>query len=126
MKYGHFIGRLGRDWEAKTVGQYRVYENSMAVRAGKDGKDTLWVKLAQWGEKPGEILKKFTSKGSMLAVHGDIEIRAWDKSGTPQAEITCKVTNFEFIGSQSGSSEQSAAPAQTLAKSNEAEDDIPF
>lgn len=122
MKYGHFQGNLGRDWEIKSIPSgAKVYENTLAVRSGKDGKQTMWVKLTQWNEKAGDVLKQYTSKGSKLVVRGEIEIRAWkDNAGEPKAELACRIDGFDLIDSQK------QAEKQTIKSEPTPEDDIPF
>lgn len=96
MRIGTFVGTLGRDWEKKTVGQYTVFENSLAVRIDKE--KTLWVKLAQWNEKAGQTLMQYTGKGCKLAVVGDVEVSAWkNKSDEAQAELRLRVNSFDLI-----------------------------
>jgi len=120
MRLGIFTGVLGRDWEKKAVGSYTVYENSMAVKCGKDNKDTMWVKLSQWNEKGGDILCQYTGKGSKLLVTGDVEAAAYkDKDGNAKADMRLRVNNFEFIGDKK--------PEPEPAKEPEIEpDEIPF
>lgn len=99
MRLGTFTGNLGRDWEKKSVGSYTVYENTLAVKSGKDNKETMWVKLSQWNEKAGEILTQYTSKGSKLLVVGDVEASAYiDKAGAAKADLRVRVNHFEFLG----------------------------
>lgn len=99
MRLGTFTGNLGRDWEKKSVGSYTVYENTLAVKSGKDNKETMWVKLSQWNEKAGDILTQYTSKGSKLLVVGDVDVSAYiDKSGSAKPDLRVRVNHFEFIG----------------------------
>ena len=119
MRQGTFIGVLGRDWEAKTVGQYTMFESSLAVKCGKDNKDTMWVKLAQWGEKPGEVMQKYSGKGCKIAVIGDIEVRAYkDKNGDAKPDLSVRVTGFEFLTFKEDKAEE--------AKPEPVPEEIPF
>jgi single-strand DNA-binding protein len=118
MRLGIFTGNLGRDWEMKSVGSYTVYENTLAVKSGKDNKETIWVKLSQWNEKGGEILTQYTGKGSKLLVTGDIDVSAYlDKQGAAKADLRVRVNSFEFIGEKK--------PEQPKPEDTQA-DDIPF
>lgn len=99
MRLGIFTGNLGRDWEKKSVGDYTVYENTLAVKSGKDNKETTWVKLTQWNEKGGAVLSQYTAKGSKILVTGDIEVAAYkDKNGDAKPDLRVRVNSFEFLG----------------------------
>lgn len=122
MRIGFFTGTLGKDWESKEVGGYTLYENSLAVKAGKDGKETMWVKLAQWNEKAGLAMAQYSGKGTKLAVSGDIEVRAYKSgSGDAKAEISLRVNSFEFMSFK----DEVEKPAEKPAKVD-IPDEIPF
>lgn len=121
MRIAFFTGTLGKDWESKKVGEYTIFENSLAVKAGKDGKETMWVKLTQWSEKAGNVMAQYSGKGTKLAVSGDIEVRAYKSSdGEAKAEVNCRVNSFEFM-----SFKDEEKPAEKPAKV-EIPDEIPF
>lgn len=127
MRTGTFTGNLARDWEKKTVGSYCVYENTLAVKCGKDNKETMWVNLSQWNEKGGVILTQYTGKGSRLLVVGDIDVSAYkDKNGDAKPDIRVRINSFEFIGDK-----KQEESGHNTAKSNgyqpqPTEDEIPF
>lgn len=122
MRIAFLTGTLGRDWESKTVGEYTIFENSLAVKAGKDGKETMWVKLTQWSEKAGNVMAQYSGKGTKLAVTGDIEVRAYkDKEGNAKAEVNCRVSSFEFM-----SFKDEEKPAEKPAAKIDIPDEIPF
>lgn len=122
MRIAFFTGTLGKDWESKKVGEYTIFENSLAVKAGKDGKETMWVKLTQWSEKAGNVMAQYSGKGTKLAVTGDIEVRAYKTSdGEAKAEVNCRVNSFEFM-----SFKDEDKPAEKPAAKIDIPDEIPF
>ena len=97
MRIATFYGTLGRDWEKKEVSGYDIFENSLAVKCGKGNKDTMWVKLTQWGDKQGQTLEQYTGKGCKMIVSGDIEARAWVKDGEAKCQIEINVSKFSIV-----------------------------
>jgi len=129
MRIAFFTGTLGKDWESKVVAGYTVHENSLAVKAGKDGKETMWVKLTQWSEKAGNVMAQYSGKGTKLAVSGDIEVRAYKSSdGEAKAEVNCRVNSFEFMSFKD--EDKPATPATPAKQAPKEVDfdtsDIPF
>lgn len=129
MNYGHFAGRLGRDADRRaTPNGKSVCNFSIGVDVGwGENKKTLWVGCALWGER-GEKLAQYLTKGTAVAVAGEIDIRMYEtKDGSTKAELTCNVQKVTLLGSgeQKAKAEKPAAPAaQTVP--DEFNDDIPF
>ncbi len=97
MRTATFIGTLGKEWDKKTVGDYTVWENSLAVKCGKNNKETMWVKLTQWGDKVGQTLEQYTGKGCKFAATGDVDCRAWVKDGDAKCQIELRVNSFDIV-----------------------------
>jgi single-strand DNA-binding protein len=82
------IGYLGKDPEAKSVGEGTLVTFPMATteiwrdKAAREPKEkTQWHNIAIWNEALGEVAMKYLKKGSQAYVQGQIETRAWDKDG---------------------------------------------
>lgn len=107
MRMGIFTGNLGKDWEKKAVGSNTVYENTLAVKCGKDNKDTMWVKLSQWNEKAGDALTQYTGKGTKLLVTGDVDVGAYkDKNGDAKPDLRIRINSFEFLSFKDDKAEE--------------------
>lgn len=76
MKSITIAGNIGRDAETRTTqGGDKVTGWSVAVeeRQGQD-KRTIWFDVAIWGKR-GEALAPYLTKGSRVAVSGDLSTR---------------------------------------------------
>ena len=131
MNYGHFAGRLGRDAESRaTPNGKSVCNFSIGVDTGwGENKKTLWVGCALWGER-GEKLAQYLTKGTAVAVAGDIDIRTYQaKDGTTKAELTCNVQKVTLLGGgeQKAKVAKPAPAAQAVPVADaDFNDDIPF
>jgi single-strand DNA-binding protein len=75
MKNITIAGRLTRDAENRTAGSDNVTGFSVAVddRSGKE-KTTLFFDCSLWGKR-GEALSQYLTKGTSVAVAGDLSTR---------------------------------------------------
>ncbi len=138
MKLGIFVGRVGGDAELTyTPTGIAVAKFSIAIDNGKDKegekKNATWVKATIWRER-AEKLAPHIKKGNMVAVAGDIEVRAWNDKNSGEARCSLEVTvdKFDFAGSSAkGNSDEQQAPAARpqAAQQNDGpidDSDIPF
>lgn len=127
MNYGHFAGRLGRDAESRaTPSGKSVCNFSIGVDTGwGESKKTLWIGCALWGER-GEKLAQYLTKGTAVAVAGEIDIRTYQaKDGNTKAELTCNVQKVTLLGGgEQKAQKPTAKPAQTVP--DDLDDNIPF
>ena len=122
MRQGTFQGNLARDWSSKEVNGTTVAENSLAVRSGKDGKETLWVKLSVWG-KAAETVTAWAKKGDKFLCSGDVDCRAYTgNDGEAKAELSCRVEKFDFLFDRK-EKDESPAPSK---QEDDLEDKIPW
>lgn len=124
-----FTGRLGKDPELRSLdGGKEVCNFSVAIDRYGD-KPTLWVDVAVWGAGAAPCAKHL-SKGSEVAVHGQIEeVRAYQtKAGEPGATLKVSTRDVTFIGGRQDSTPPSDVPAdfQPVSTGAPADDDIPF
>ncbi len=115
MNTASFAGFLGRDAETKTLASGQVVTNfSIGVSTFKgQEKSTLWVACALWGER-GQKLGQFLTKGSAVAVSGDVDVRAYSSNaGEPKAEITCNVQRITLQGKRDSEDRPAREPIDT-------------
>ena len=124
------IGNLGRDPEARTVGESKVVSFSLAVkerfksRDGQSKETTEWVNIVVWN-RLAEIAEQYLRKGSPVFVEGKLKTRSWDDSNGVKKYMTEVVgSSLQMLG-QAGpkASQQQQAPAQGFAPEN---DLLPF
>lgn len=130
-----FTGRLGQDPKlGSTNNGTDVCNFSVAVDTFGD-RPTLWLDLAVWGAgaKP---CATYLTKGSQVAVHGQIEeIATFEKrDGTIGTSLKVSTRDVAFIGSKGdGEAPRTDVPASDAdfqpagqGRSAPADDDIPF
>ncbi len=129
MNIVSLVGRLGKDVELRSLGDNKVISLSIATTDGfGDNKKTNWHNVSFWN-KQAEIIAKYCSKGSQLAITGSIDYYK-DKEGNYRTQI--KGISFEFIG-RNNKDEQRPQPHQRQQQAsqpqfdaNNFDDDIPF
>lgn len=140
-------GRLGRDAElrqtrdGKSVCNFSV---AVDVRRGQE-KSTTWVECTLW-EKRAEALAQYLTKGTAVAVAGELSVRQYDKrDGGHGVAVECNVREVTLLGGgeKSGSGaapgydmkaaesrERERAPAQAaqreLTDADVTDSEIPF
>lgn len=120
----NFVGRLGRDPEARTFPSGDMVANAtLAVGSKWKTKDTgeikestEWVRLVFSG-KTAEIATQYLRKGSQIFVTGEMRTREWEQDGVKRYSTEIRVNNFQMLGpkqdGQQGSQgyDQGQAPA---------------
>ena len=112
------IGRLGADPEVKYGDDGRAITSfSVADDQGKDkqgAERTNWFRCTAWG-KTAEHIGNFFSKGSMIAVTGQLLAREFaGRDGVNRTSLDLTVDRFGFTGEakRDAAQPQAAAPAQ--------------
>ena len=122
-------GRLGRDPETRfTQGGKAVTSLAIAIDSGwGDNKKTTWLNAALWGRDGQEHgLVQHLSKGSQVAVTGEITLEEYDKKdGTKGSSLRLHIQNLTPIGGKVGESKP-AQPVKEKAATESFDDDIPF
>lgn len=112
------IGRLGKDVELRNAGDNKVVSLSLATTDGfSEHKKTNWHNVSFWN-KQAEVIAKYCSKGSQLAITGSIDYYK-DKEDNYRTQI--KGISFEFISSKDNAQQQA-----TPQFDNNFDDGIPF
>lgn len=106
----HFIGRLGRDPEARFLQNGNsVCNASIGInRPGAkkdDGQEADWIKLEVWGED-GQRFADTCRKGQEVHVVGRVKTDRWTdrNTGAERVALVCIVRQWQLI-------QQAAAPA---------------
>lgn len=144
------VGRLTRDAEIRyTNSGFALTKMSLAVNRRKKSGDQ-WVEEANffditlWGKR-GEALIQYLTKGTQLAIEGQLRQERWEQDGAKRSKVTVEATNLQLLGGRSDRtsnagggafsgafSQQSPAaknqpPAPVSGRpENDFEDDIPF
>lgn len=102
------IGRLTRDLEVgvtpnggKTYGKTAIAINKdYQDKNGEWVKNTMFVDLIAWGEKPVNYLKNKFKKGALVALQGELEINNYvAKDGTKRLSVAVKVLTSKVMPS---------------------------
>ena len=135
------IGRLTRDAEIRYTQTNRaVAQFSLAVSrpyTNQDGnKETDFINIVAW-DKLGEIVGKYTHKGSLIAVEGRLQVRTYENNDGNKRYITEVIaSNIQFLESKKSEEKsnnqeekQDNDPFEEMGKQVEAEiddNDLPF
>lgn len=140
MITGTIIGNLGRDAEVKQVGQSSAVEFSVASTQKSKGEDrTTWVRVTLWG-KTGERVAQYLSKGTQVAVSGELTLREYQKrDGAAGVSLEMNGDRIKLLGKREGGQGRDARPAPSPSASSGGggysdadygsdtpDDDIPF
>jgi single-strand DNA-binding protein len=109
MNTVHLIGRLGRDPESReSSGGTPVVNCTIAVgKRIKGGEEqTTWVRLVFW-DKLAAIVEQYCSKGSQIAIVGELQVREFVKDGNRQTSTEVRVHSLDLLGGKPERSEGS-------------------
>ena len=127
MNTVNIIGTLGRDADARAVGDYTVFDFSVAVNGAGDKKqegsdfyESGWFKVKYWTKNP-ERFAESLAKGSSVAVSGKLKEAKWEKDGATVTMVYIKAdTLASVVRNKGGAGGSTAAPAAgTSAGSSE-------
>ena len=97
------VGRLVSDPELKYINEDKPFcKFRIAVSRNYRNKDgviqTDFINIDMWGRK-AETFCQYSTKGSLIAVEGSLEIRKYlDKNGENRYYTSIKASNFHFLG----------------------------
>jgi len=151
----NLVGRLTRDAELQyTNTGFAICKMGLAVnRRRKQGEQ--WVDEANFFDislfgKRGESLSQYLTKGTQLAVQGQLRQDRWEQDGAKRSKVIIEATNIQLLSSRSDRAQmgessyqnnnQGAAPPRNSqpfesysrpeqsggGQSDRFEDDIPF
>ncbi|MGH2416499.1 MAG: single-stranded DNA-binding protein, partial [Microcystaceae cyanobacterium] len=108
----NLVGRLGQNPELKYFESGAILAKcTLAVSRRRRDEEPDWFELVFW-DKPAEILANYTSKGSVIAIQGELRLDEWvdSKTQTPRSKPVIRVDKLELLSSNSKDSEQSSQP----------------
>lgn len=113
-------GNIGRDAETRhTPSGTAVASFSLAVSSGYgDNKKTTWVRCALFGKRAEGGLIQYLTKGTQVAVTGELSLNEYEKDGQTRSSLDLRVSEVDLIGgkTQNGSNaSQTPQPAASNA-----------
>ena len=119
------IGRLTKDIETNTAGTCGSFTLAVDRKFKKDGEaSTDFIRCKVFG-KTLEIMTKFLSKGSMIAIVGRIQTGSYEKDGQKVFTTDVIVDEFSFCGGKSDSKE-SVAESKGFEPMDANNEELPF
>lgn len=116
--YASLTGHLGRNADAKQVGERWVISFSVAVsRKRKDVESTTWWNVNYWSKSDG--LAQYLLKGTAVSVRGQPHMRKYKKKdGTDGESLDIDADNVQLLGAREKQepSATTAQPAQAPRK----------
>ena len=136
------VGRLTRDAELKyTQTGFAISKFSLAVNRRRKQGDQ-WIDEAHFFDlsllgKRAEALNQYLTKGTQVAIQGELRQNRWEKDGQSRSKVEITVNDIELLGGgrgggQSGGSGQQNRSGGTdygngpIPQEDNFEDDIPF
>jgi single-strand DNA-binding protein len=129
------FGRLGRDPEARDVGDGgRVCSLSLATterykdKAGAWQEGTEWHRVVTFG-RMAETCEQYLAKGREILVEGRLRTREWeDQAGAKRFSTEVVAANVTFAGGRGEAAGSAARPARNGRGSEilDLDDEIPF
>ena len=128
------MGRIVADPELRTTASgTSVTSFTVAVdrKFSKEEKQTDFLDIVAW-KNTAEFVCKYFSKGSMIAVQGNIQTRLFeDKNGNKRKAVEIVAENVSFCGSKSDNANTTSEPAYVPVTDNEFREipdhpDLPF
>ena len=118
--------RLGKDAEVRyTQSGTSVLSFAGAVDTGYgNNKKTVWVGFSVFGKRAEGELVNYLTKGSQVAVTGELNIDEWEKDGQKNFMLKCVVRDLDLIGGKQEA--KKSEPKQQQVVEDDFEDDIPF
>lgn len=130
--YGTLTGRLGRDPERSTMGQWDATRVSIATDSGwGDRKKTTWWRVTAFG-KTGEALMR-AKKGQMVSIAGEFfEETYLDQSGNERKSLNCTASHVDLLERKAGGPDtptdtySGVGASETQKTEYPSEPDVPF
>lgn len=100
------IGRLTKDPEIRTSGNYTIASFSLAVdrKFKRDGEPEADFFNCTAFNKTAEFIEKYCKKGTKMVVEGRIQNDNYEKDGVKHYGVKIMVDSLEFAESKSASS----------------------
>lgn len=113
----NLVGRLGKDPEIRFFDSGKVLAKlTLAVkRPNSPDKTPNWFDLELWG-KTAEIAADYTTKGSLIAIEGELKFDTWQDSntGADRNKPVVNVNRLELLSSSNNTTSPSSSETQLL------------
>ncbi len=135
------VGNVGKDPEVRhleggnTVARFTLATNeTYNDKSGQRVTQTEWHNIVVWRGQ-AEVAEKYITTGKLLYVEGKLRTNVYDdkQTGTKKYFTEVHCTNFRFLGSPSGDTQQKEQSGGASTAKNEPEppmpepeDDLPF
>lgn len=109
------VGRLTRDIELSyTPNGYPVGRLSLAVNRRRKNveqweDEANYFDLTLWGKR-AEALSRYLTKGTQIAVQGQLKQDRWEQDGQKRNRVLVEVGNIQLLGSNRNSQENYSSP----------------
>lgn len=93
------VGRLTKDLELRaTTSGFTVASGTLAVsKKIKDKEETSFIDFKAFN-KAAEILSQYTSKGSQIAISGELKQESWESTdGSKKSKLIVIANNFQLL-----------------------------
>lgn len=126
------IGRLTKDPEIRTSGNYTIASFSIAVdrKFKRDGEPEADFFNCTAFNKTAEFIEKYCKKGTKMVVEGRIQNDNYEKDGVKHYSVKIMVDSLEFAESKSASSTPSTKAEITgdefVDAASELTEELPF
>jgi single-strand DNA-binding protein len=122
------IGRIGKDAEAKQIGEMYAINFSVATtetwmdKKGEKQEKTTWCECVKWNKS--DKLATYLTKGTQVSIEGVPSAYAYlDKNNEAKAVLEIKVKELLFVGSKDQVQKEPSQQSQTAPVND---DDLPF
>ena len=140
-------GNIGNDPDLRqTASGVQVLSFSVAVNDRVKGEDGQWTDRPNWIDctmfgARAQSVSRFLSKGSKVAIEGNLRWSQWERDGQKRSKIEVIVDEIEFMTSRNDGAPRAAAPmaapmaqapmaaapmAAPVVDASVYDDDIPF
>lgn len=123
------VGRLTRDLELRaTTSGFTVASGTLAVsKKIKDKEETSFIDFKAFN-KASEILSQYTSKGSLVAISGELKQESWEANdGSKKSKLIVIVNNFQLLDKKEKVEQVEQEVVETINEYTELSDDeLPF
>lgn len=127
------MGRLTKDPELSYAKsdiakvRFTLAVDRSYAKQGED-KQTDFINVNAW-RKTAEFIEKYFSKGSMIALQGELHVDNYtDRNGEKRTWTSVTASNVSFCGSKQNDAGQSAPPTAPVDDGDyhTSDDDLPF
>jgi single-strand DNA-binding protein len=132
------VGRLTRDAELKyTNTGFPIGKFSLAVNRRRKSGDE-WIEEGHFFDvsllgKRAEALSQYLTKGTQVAIQGELRQNKWEKDGQPRSKVEITANDIQLLGGgrknesdYSSKNTSSSAGGDFTNSEDTFEDDIPF